>query len=71
MVDHELISSCVTVSYVLGEYSYYCGADMCRVPSCKMWCRVGLVSTDGSKERVASIFRVENMRERRKALAFG
>jgi hypothetical protein len=36
------------------------------VPSSGMWRRVDLVRTDTSKERVASIFRVEKIREREK-----
>jgi hypothetical protein len=34
-----------------------------------MWRRVGLVRTDVSEERVASVFRVEKIREQRNALA--
>jgi hypothetical protein len=36
-----------------------------------MWRHVGLVRKDVSEERVASIFKLENIRERRKELAVG
>jgi hypothetical protein len=39
--------------------------------SCRMSRRVGSIRPDVLEERVASIFRVEKMRERRKALAVG
>jgi hypothetical protein len=35
-----------------------------------MWCRVGLIRTDVSEEPIASIFRVQKLRERRKVLVF-
>jgi hypothetical protein len=41
------------------------------MPSSGMWRRVGLVRTDVSEERVASIFKVEKGRGRRKMLAVG
>jgi hypothetical protein len=37
------------------------------MPSPGMWCPVGLVRTDVSEESVASIIRVEKIREWRKA----
>jgi hypothetical protein len=39
------------------------------MPSSGMWGRVGLVRTDVSEERVASILMVKKIRERRKVLA--
>jgi hypothetical protein len=39
------------------------------MPSSGTWCRVGLVRTDVSEERITSIVRIEKIRERRKALA--
>jgi hypothetical protein len=41
------------------------------MPSSGMWRRVVLVRTDVSEERTAFIFRIEKIRVRRKALAFG
>jgi hypothetical protein len=39
------------------------------MPFSGLWRRVGHVRTDVSEERIASIFRVETIRERREALA--
>jgi hypothetical protein len=36
-----------------------------------MWRRVGILKTDSSEERVVSIFRVERILERGRALAVG
>jgi hypothetical protein len=43
---------------------YFSNKHNSRMPSSAMWRRVGILLTDVSEERIASIFRVEEIHER-------